>query len=94
MSLYSLRTILTANLLFTVLFFTAFVKDNEVKSSSRNCQDKMRMEIKVHPKRHHNHHTKNPDTITTLVKKSPKFSVTKPVDKVDSNHAGFYKGYF
>ena len=87
MSLYSLCIILTANLLFTVLFFTAFVKDNEVKSSSRNCQDKMRMEIKVHPKRHHNHHTKNQYTIT-------KFSVTIPVDKVDSNHAGFSKGYF
>ena len=41
----------------------------------------MRMEIKVHPNRHHNHYPKNPDTITTIVKKSPKFSVTKHINE-------------
>ena len=50
------------------------------------------MEIKVHPKRHHNHY---PHTITTLVKKSPKISVTKTMNedgKIKSIVAGVSKG--
>ena len=73
------------------------MNDNEVRSSSRNCQHKMTMEIKVHPKRHQNHYSKNPDIITTIVKKSPKFSVTKPInedEKISSIAAEVSKGYF
>ena len=53
------------------------------------------MEIKVHPKRHHNHYPVNPDTITTIVKKSPKISVTKTMNedgKIESIVAGVSKG--
>ena len=57
------------------------------------------MEIKVYPKKQHHNYQNKMDTITTVVRKSPKFSVTKPVDsehstkeKVISNQAGVYKG--
>ena len=80
-SLCALILMYVISLLVSFVLFTAFVNDNEARSSCRNCQDKMRMEIKVHPNRHHNHYPKNPDTITTIVKKSPKFSVTKHINE-------------
>ena len=58
----------------------------------------MRMEIKVNPKRHHNHiQNTNPQTTTTTTRYSPKFVVTKPettTEKASINHAGIIKGFF
>ena len=57
--------------------FTAYANDNEAITSSSNCDNKMRMEIKVHPKRHHNH-IKRTTKHSTVVRKSPKFIKTEP----------------
>jgi len=78
-------------------YLMSYTDKNEAIYSHRNCNDKMRMEIKVfHKKQHHNYQQKT-DEITTVVRKSPKFSVTKPVDsnssikeKVISNQVGVF----
>ena len=80
-----------------VLIILAYTNENEAKLPHRSCNDRMRMEIKVNPKTHNNYQKKT-DTITTIIRKSPKFSVTKPVSKESSNekvkliHAGVVKG--
>ena len=84
--------------------FSAYNNDNEAKTAQPNCNDKMRMEIKVHPKRHHSHikHTNIPTT-TTVDRKSPKFVDTKPSKLHPKtketttravNQAGMFKGEF
>jgi len=88
-------------------YLMAYANDNEAMTSQSNCDDKMRMEIKVHPKRHHNHnHMKRTTKHSTVVRKSPKFVKTQPYieetttttttitekDKIDINHAGIFQG--
>jgi len=58
-------------------YLMAYANDNEAKTSSSNCDNKMRMEIKVHPKRHHNH-MKRTTKHSTEIRKSPKFIRTEP----------------
>ena len=67
------------------------------------------MEIKVHPKRHHNH-IKRTTKYSTFVRKSQKFVKTEPYvqetttiptrittttekAKIDINHAGIFQGF-
>merc|ERR1719376_748016 len=60
-------------------YLMAYANDNEAMTSNSNCDNKMRMEIKVHPKRHHNHnHMKRTTKHSTVVRKSPKFVKTQP----------------
>ena len=85
-------------------YILAYKNETEAKTSQPNCNDKMRMEIKVHPKRHHSHIKKtNIPTTTTVDRKSPKFAVTKPyipetttrrttTRKTSVNHAEMVKG--
>ena len=61
------------------LKLTASVIEDEANISRKICHDKMRMEIKVHQKRHHSHYHKNQDNVSTIDRKS--------------NHAGVSKGY-
>ena len=57
------------------------------------------MKIEVYPKHHLINHQQKSNDVTTIVRKSPKFSVTKHVDMENSNgnikltHSGVYKGY-
>ena len=57
----------------------------------------MRMEIKVHQRRHHNNFRKT-EKITTVIRNSPKFLVTKPetkiARKISVNHAETFKSKF
>jgi len=82
-------------------YLMAYPNDLEAEESQPNCNNKMRMEIRIHPGRHHKHVKKTSRTSTTThVKMSPKFEMTKPIEvetstksttgKLSVNHAGVF----
>lgn len=75
-------------------YLIAILNGYDEHNSQANCGNKMRMEIKVHQRRHHNNFRKT-EKITTVIRNSPKFLVTKPetkiARKISVNHAETFK---
>jgi len=79
-------------------YLMAYPNDSEAEESQPNCDNKMRMEIKIHPGRKHKHVKKTSRVSTKFIKIKPKSEMTK-VDSVTEstttrkpsvNHAGVF----